>query len=106
MIYLASPYSHPSAEIRELRYTAVCRVAADLMRSGMLIFSPIAHTHGIALHGLPGGWDYWERYDRWMLSRCVSMLVLRLDGWDSSQGVAAESALAEELGKRVEYLDP
>ncbi|MCP4786572.1 MAG: DUF1937 family protein [Fuerstiella sp.] len=48
MIYLASPYSHSDANIREKRFRDVCRTAARLMRNGDVVFSPIAHGHPIA----------------------------------------------------------
>lgn len=106
MIYLASPYSHPEATVRDARFHSVCCVAARLMKSGMHVFSPIAHTHPIALAGdLPRGWDYWEAFDRKMIAACDGVLVLRLDGWDKSKGVTAEIAIAKELGKPVAYID-
>lgn len=42
MIYLASPYTHANAAIRQQRFDAVCRVAAELMRRSEIFFSPIA----------------------------------------------------------------
>ena len=54
MIYLASPYTHHDPEVRLERYRAVCRAAAGLIRQGRVVFSPIAHSHAITEHGLPG----------------------------------------------------
>jgi hypothetical protein len=59
MIYLCSPYTHPDPAVREARYEAACRTAAHLMRSGKIVFSPIAHSHGIAQYGLPKDWSFW-----------------------------------------------
>ena len=67
MIYLASPYSHPDPKVREARWREACRTAAFLMKGGQFVFSPIAHRHPIAEFGLPGGWEFWERFDREML---------------------------------------
>lgn len=76
------------------------------MSQGVLVFSPISHTHGIACHGgLPTDWRFWERYDRAMLAACSRLLVLRLDGWDRSVGVAAEIRIARETGTEVLYID-
>ncbi len=52
MIYLASPYSHPDAVVREYRFRAACQAAASVMRSGQHVFSPIAHSHAIAEYGV------------------------------------------------------
>ena len=106
MIYLASPYSHPDSAIREERFRAACQAAAQLMRAGNIVYSPIAHSHPIALHGLPTDWRFWERHDREHLIRCEELVVLMFDGWRESEGVHAEIRIAAELGKPVRYLEP
>lgn len=106
LVYLASPYSHPDATVREQRFQAAACAAASLMRDGTFVYSPIAHTHPIALHGLPLGWDFWEQYDRAILARCTSVVVLQLDDWNKSKGVAAEIAIANELGLPVLFMKP
>ncbi len=80
MIYLASPFTDDSPSVEEERFHAVCACAAEMMRAGMHIFSPIAHAYPISRHGLPGDWAYWEAYDRSMLARCDELIVLRLPG--------------------------
>lgn len=107
LTYLASAYSHPSAEVREERFRAVCRAAAELMRQGHLVFSPIAHSHPIALAGtLPTDWHFWAAFDRAYLEASRELIVLRLDGWRESVGVTAELAIAAELGIPISYIDP
>jgi len=106
MIYLASPYSHPDANVRESRYQAACRASAQLMRAGKLVFSPIAHSHGITRYGLPEDWAFWKACDRKHLENCDEVVVLMLDGWRESIGVQAEIAVAGQLGKPVSHLDP
>lgn len=106
LIYLAVPYSHPDAAVRESRFNAVNRVAARLMKAGTHVFSPISHTHPIALVGdLPTGWDYWAAYDRLMLSACEKLVVLMLDGWRESTGVQAEIDIAKELGMEIVFIE-
>lgn len=106
MIYLASPYSHSNPATRERRFRIVCREAARMMRHGQQVFSPIAHTHPIAQFDLPKGWEFWEEFDRWYISRCDEVVVLMLRGWRESKGVQAEIKIAEELGKPVSYIEP
>jgi len=106
MIYLASPYSHPDAAVREMRFRDACRAAAKLMRLGHPVFSPIAHGHCICTHGLPTGWRFWEPFDRQQMEHCDEVVVLMLDGWRESVGVQAEIRIAVELGKPVRYLGP
>lgn len=106
MIYLASPYSHPSAYIMHKRFKDVCAVAAKLMAEGKIIFSPIAHTHPIALAGkLPTDWSYWKEFDKEFLNVCDSMIVLMLDGWKESVGIRAEIEYFTELGRPITYLE-
>ena len=106
MIYLASPYSHPEVSVREQRFHAVCRMAATLMQQGHVVFAPIVHGHPLVGHGLPTDWPFWERFDREHLRRCDELVVLMLDGWRESVGVAAEIRIAAELGKPVRHIDP
>ena len=104
MIYLASPYSHPDPTVEEIRFDQVCQAAADLLQQGHDIFSPIAHTHPIKLHGLDGGWEFWAAYDRWFIERCDELWILVLDGWTASVGVSAEREVALSLGKPVRFV--
>lgn len=102
--YLASPYTSREESVREARYWAACRAAAELMRRGFHIYSPIVHSHPLTRYGLPGDWGYWEAFDREMIARCDRLVVLTLPGWEESRGVQAELKIAEELGKPVEFV--
>lgn len=102
LIYLASPYSHPDADVRQHRFERACQVAGGLMREGHHIFSPIAHTHSIAVQcDLPLGFDFWRQYDEEMIAACGELWVLMLDGWSQSSGVKAEIEIATKAGKPV-----
>ena len=105
LIYLASPYSHADPSVQQLRFEHVCTIAAELMRKGHLIFSPIAHTHPIAVHGgLQRGWDFWQRYDQKLLDCCDELWVLCVAGCKESIGVQAEIAVANALHKQIRYV--
>jgi len=106
IVYLASPYTHPAAMIREARYRAACRQAAAMIRDGKHVFSPIVLSHPLAELGLPSRWEDWESFDRSMIGFCSELVVLRLPGWDESRGVLAEIDIARELGKPVRFVDP
>jgi len=106
LVYLACPYSHPDEAVRLTRFNAANRMSSVLMQAGVFIFSPISHTHPIALHGLPLGWDFWEPYDRAILETCRAVLVLCCDGWEKSKGVTAEIGIASELGLPVGFIHP
>ena len=106
-IYLASPYSHPEADRREKRFKQVCECAAYYMHRGEHIFSPIAHSHPIALAGdLPKHFDYWADYDRVMLRHAKALWILIIEGWLQSEGVKQEVLLAKEFGIPVYLVVP
>jgi len=105
IVYLATPYSHPDASVREHRFREVNRVAGDMMRRGEHVFSPISHTHPIALAcDLPKGWEFWEAYDRAMMKACGRVVVLMQHGWEASVGVQSEITIARELGLPIEFM--
>lgn len=106
LIYLASPYSHPSAGARLARFNQACRYASKLILKGVPIFSPIAHTHPIAQYALPTGWTFWARYNILWLDACSELWVLMLDGWKESKGIAGEIAIMRGLGKPIKYIEP
>jgi hypothetical protein len=104
MIYLASPYWHSEVAVREARFQAACRQTVLMLRHGMPTFSPIAQSHPMAPYGLPGGWDFWEGYDREFLGFCSELWVLTIDGWRQSRGVNAEIGITREARKPIRYV--
>lgn len=91
MIYLAGPYAHEDVKIMEERFNKLTRYAGELMKLGVLVYSPITHNHPIATRiELPRTWDYWRDFDLAVLSRCSQLIVLKLPGWNKSVGVNAE----------------
>ena len=107
LIYLASPYSAPTEEERELRFRLVCEKAADLMQQGFEVFCPIAHSHPIETLGMDHmeGHDFWLNQDFAILKHCVHLFVYKLPGWTLSKGVAAEIVYARDLGIPVDYIE-
>lgn len=106
LIYLASPYSHPDAEMREDRFRRVCVATAALMREGVHVYSPIAASHPLAtIAELPTDFAFWQSYDEAMISRCSEVWVLTLPGWSESVGVREEIAIARRHGIPVRYAE-
>lgn len=99
MIYVASPYSHPSPAIREYRYREVEKYTADLLRARSWCYSPIVHCHNLSQRfALPFTVDYWSEYNFHMLERSDALHVLKLPGWEDSRGVQAEIRYWSSLG--------
>ena len=94
LIYLASPYAHDSAIVREARLDAVRYVCGKLVNEGKIVLSPMVYTGELALRGYhpPQGWYAW---DLQFLARADELLVLQLPGWEESKGVLVEIAAAQ-----------
>lgn len=101
MIYLASPYSHETTSTRFIRHRYACQAAARIIVEGFEIYSPIAMTHAIhewsykhpckhiaRLHNKRP--DFWYKFDETMMDRCARLVILGIDGWKESEGIAHE----------------
>jgi hypothetical protein len=104
-IYLASAYTHPDAAVREIRYLNACEAAARLMQRGYVVFSPIAHSHGISQYVADHDEDFWMAQDLPMLAAADKMIVLMSPGWQLSSGIRKEIEFATEHGVPVEYME-
>jgi hypothetical protein len=105
LVYLASPYSHADPTVREARFQAVCAAAGRMMEAGQIVYSPIAHSHPISqtMNVSPVDHDFWLRQCFGVLEHSTKLVVLMLDGWGKSRGVAAEIVFAAERGIPVEF---
>ena len=103
--YLAIPYTHRFESVRKQRFKIANVIASFLMEQGILVFSPISHTHPIAFEcDLACGWDYWEAFDRAYLSMCKDLYVVCIEGWTQSKGVQAEIQIAKEMNLPINLI--
>lgn len=106
-VYLASPYTHDDQVVRDTRFKAACAAAAKLMLGGQCVFAPIPHSVPIeAEFPAMQGFDFWMAMDLPILARCTKLVVLTLDGWERSRGVARELEYAREHGIPIEFMEP
>lgn len=108
-IYLASPYSHPDPAVREERYIAACKKAAQYARKGIAHFCPIAQSHPVASYMAPEDcmdFDLWMKLDLPLLKDAAELHVLCIDGWRSSRGVTKEIEFAQSLGIPMKQVFP
>jgi len=104
MIYLAIPYTHPDPAVMDTRAEIADHVAALLTRIGYEVYSPISSWHYIAKkYSLPTDHQYWKRLNDNILSICDRLMVIKLDGWEESQGVQDEIEMAEGLCLEIIY---
>ena len=89
----------------EERYIRASKALTYLLNEQRWAYSPIVHCHELGkIGGLPKEAKFWEAYDFHMLSCAKSFLILRIEGWETSHGVAAEKAEAERLNLPIGYL--
>lgn len=104
LYYLASPYSHPDSKVKKQRAELVTESAVDLLHHGIFVFAPIAYNEPWEKYNLPGDWNFWCEFDKTFVARCDGgVIVLMIDGWDKSVGVAAEIEFATSRGQPVYY---
>ena len=96
-IYLASPYSSPDEVTRNDRVELASSIAARLMEEGYVVFSPITHGHSVAdhlHHRNVHSHEFWMGQCLPMLEASDCMMILPIDGWRESRGIAEELAFA------------
>lgn len=101
--YLASPYSGTEQE-QDHRCALVEMAAVKLFDKGIAIFSPIAHCHNMAkTHRLPGTFDFWQWYNKIMITQSNCFAILNVQGWSRSTGVWNEFNIAKGIGKPIVF---
>lgn len=103
--YIATPYTHKSKAVMQARYEQVNAYTAHLMQQGIIVFSPISHTHQIAVaHGLPVAYKFWQQHCETFIRASGAMHILAQDGWTCSVGVAEEMRLAKTKGIPIKII--
>lgn len=105
--YLSSPYSKYRSG-HDQAWRDACKLSAHLICCGIKVYSPIAMTHGIAVHGALDLLDHaiWLPFDEAMMEASSVLIVAHLEGWNESIGIAHEVKFFEERGRPIYDLDP
>ena len=105
--YVGTVYSRHEHGIHAANWEASL-IAGYLMRAGIPVFSPIAHTHGIAMAAGIDPIDHaiWMPLDRPMMDGAALLVVAMMDGWAESKGIGMEIEAFRQAGKSVVYVDP
>lgn len=107
LCYLATPYTKYPKGI-DAAFEHAAALTAGLIRAGVKAYSPIAHTHPVAIHGGIDPLDHsiWLPFDETMMGFADCLVVAHLEGWDTSFGIAEEVKAFEAAGKPIFDLDP
>ncbi len=105
--YLATPYSKYPHGLHAA-YVGACQLAAKLLQLDYKIYSPIAHTHPIAIHGGLDPLDHniWLPFDHAIMEHCDALIIAHMDGWQDSYGIAQEIKYFAAHNKDIYDLDP
>lgn len=105
--YLATPYSKYPAGI-EAAFVLAAENTAHLIRAGVPVYSPIAHTHPIAVHGGIDPLDHsiWLPADAPLMAAASGLIVLTAETWEVSYGISVEIAAFKAAGKPILYMAP
>src|SRR4051812_46172721 len=102
LIYVGTPYTMYRGGI-EAAFVRACGHAANLLRAGLKVYSPIAHGHSIAVNGGIDPLDHsiWLPFDAAIMAKSGAIIVVMMEGWDRSAGVAHEVKTFRDAGKPV-----
>jgi Domain of unknown function (DUF1937) len=105
-LYLGTPYSKYPAGL-EQAFVDACNLCGKLLQRGLIVYSPIAHTHPVAMHaGLdPLDHKIWLPFDEVRMNKADAMLVAMMKGWETSKGIQHEIDYFMQARKDVYFLD-
>lgn len=105
--YLATPYSKYPGGL-DKAFKMACRATAEFIRLGVRVYSPIAHTHPVAIYGDIDPYDHgiWLPADKPFMDVACGLIVYQAIGWDESRGILEEIKAFTEQGKPVTYATP
>jgi hypothetical protein len=107
LICLIAPYSDRNPRIVAKRMATFYMTDAALCEQGNITISCLdKHSRLPFNSALRGDYDFWKRQAETMIKVCDKVVVIKMDGWETSSGVTQELALAKSLGKPIEYIEP
>jgi hypothetical protein len=104
--YLASPYTRYVEGI-DAAAEEVSKVAAQLISAGVQVFCPISHAHFIAkISGLdPLDHKLWMALNQPFMDAAHGLLIVKMPGWKTSQGVGEEISAFKRSGKPISHME-
>lgn len=107
LIYVGTPYTKYPGGI-EAAFVGACKLTARLLKEGLKVYSPIAHTHPIAIHGGidPLDLSVWLPFDAAIMAKADAMIVAMMPSWSNSTGIRHEIDVFVAGGKPVYFMSP
>jgi len=109
--YVGSPYTrYPDGKASG--FYIACVETARLLKAGVPVFSPIAHSHVVATAGNMSLGDdaashaAWLKLDELMMAPARGLIVLRMNGWEESVGLKHEIEFFQARSKPIVMMTP
>ena len=104
--YLATPYSLYVSG-RHAAFKLAAETRGLLIRAGVAVFSPVVHSHPVALYADMDPLDYsiWLPSERPILDCARGLILLRAPSWELSLGMREERAIFLAAGKPIVEMD-
>lgn len=104
--YLATPYTKYHAG-HDAAFQEAAKQTVLLMRGGVVVFSPIVHSHCLCVHGAMDGqtdFEAWRRVNETMMHKADGLIVCTMDGWSDSAGINSEIEWFRSQNRRPDIL--
>lgn len=107
LVYVASPYSKYMWGL-DGATKDISLVTGRLILKGLNVYSPIAHTHTIAINSGIDPLDHaiWMKFDEAMMKKSDALLVCQMAGWKESYGVSYEIEYFDKMNRPIYTFDP
>jgi len=104
--YLATPYSKYPGGL-DAAFEEAAKTTAKLIRLGMRIYCPIAHTHPVARYGKIDPYDHaiWLPADKPFMDAAAGLIVVKMPSWEESYGISEEIKAFKAAGKPVMFME-
>lgn len=104
--YLATPYAEfPGGHDAAWKFAT--KQAALCLEAGVRVFTPIGHTHPIAIQmKADPGHDFWLELDEHVMDAADGLIVVEAEGWERSLGIAREIGFFRGRRKSIVYMAP
>ncbi len=98
--YLAHPYR--GAHVTN--FDSANKIAAELIKIGISIFSPISHSHPVCVAGGMDADDFktWNTINLYLMDACVGLILQ--DKWKESRGCCYEYEYFKDRNKPIVYV--
>ena len=107
LIYLASPYSKYKYGI-DRAFRDVATISGKMLLAGAKVYSPIVHTHPIAIETNINPYDLsiWLPFDEAMMTVANTLVIATMLGWEESNGIQHEIDFFRKREKPIYMMDP